>query len=190
MKDKKQLIALTVGFIALVIIGSFYLKYSDDQRTKTNTNFENIPNQINNIESSVQENKITPKETSPDQSNIKESSKTNSDNVATTPPPTTNQNPYPEGTAAWYVYQKRTELELPISALGSLEVWPQSAKQKGFSVSRTPTKSSIAHKGSFIGFVEAVNLDGSVSVSHMSTYNTLQSLTIPVSETGNYWFLQ
>jgi surface antigen len=99
-------------------------------------------------------------------------------------------NPYGEGTSAWYVYKRRAEVGKPILVgLGMPSSFPINASNAGYLVNRIPEKWSIGTLNNSVGFVEAVNEDGSFKIDVYGYAGTEGLTSFSVAPTdSNYPF--
>ena len=80
--------------------------------------------------------------------------------------------------------------------LGNARDWARGAAARGYSVNRTPSAGSIFQTSSgwygHVGYVEAVNADGSITVTEMNygyvPYRVIRS-TIPAGSVGNFNYI-
>lgn len=101
--------------------------------------------------------------------------------------------PYGRGQCTQWAWYKRQDLP---SMLGNANAWARSAAAAGYVVNRTPSAGAIFQTGSgwygHVGYVEAVNPDGSIVVSEMNynyrPYMVIRS-TIPASGVGNFNYI-
>lgn len=91
---------------------------------------------------------------------------------------------------AWYKRQ-----DLP-SNLGNANTWAVRAAAAGFLVNRTPAPGAIFQTNvgwyGHVGYVEAVNADGSITVTEMNyNYRSFQVIRaiIPANAVGNFYFI-
>ena len=85
--------------------------------------------------------------------------------------------------------------DLPAN-LGNANAWARNAAARGYTVNRTPSAGAIFQTTSgwygHVGYVEAVNSDGSIVVSEMNynyrAYLVIRS-TIPASSVGNFNYI-
>ena len=100
--------------------------------------------------------------------------------------------PYGSGQCTQWAWYKRQDLP---STLGNANAWARSAAADGYVVNRTPAAGAIFQTSSgwygHVGYVEAVNPDGSIVVSEMNygvNYRVIRS-TIPASYVGNFNYI-
>ena len=101
--------------------------------------------------------------------------------------------PYVGGQCTQWAWYNRKDLP---SNLGNANAWARNAAAAGFTVNRTPSAGAIFQTTSgwygHVGYVEAVNSDGSITVSEMN-YNYRSYLviraTIPASSVGNFNYI-
>ena len=105
-------------------------------------------------------------------------------------------NGYDYGYCTWWAAQQRLNHGLPMPTnLGDAWSWKYRAPSAGLSVSSTPVAGAIiwfpmAYPG-HVGFVEAVNADGSITISEMNMrgWGVVDRQTIPASQVGNYSYI-
>lgn len=101
--------------------------------------------------------------------------------------------PYGAGQCTQWAWSKRRDLP---SNLGNANTWAARAAAAGFTVNRTPSAGAIFQTSSgwygHVGYVEAVNADGSITVTEMnygySPYLVIRA-TIPASSVGNFNYI-
>ena len=101
--------------------------------------------------------------------------------------------PYGAGQCTQWAWSKRRDLP---STLGNANTWAARAAAAGYTVNRTPSAGAIFQTSSgwygHVGYVEAVNGDGSITVTEMnygySTYLVIRA-TIPASSVGNFNYI-
>ena len=101
--------------------------------------------------------------------------------------------PYGAGQCTQWAWSKRRDLP---STLGNANTWAARAAAAGYVVNRTPSAGAIFQTSSgwygHVGYVEAVNGDGSITVTEMnygySPYLVIRA-TIPVSSVGNFNYI-
>lgn len=101
--------------------------------------------------------------------------------------------PYVAGQCTQYAWYKRQDLP---SSLGNANAWAYTAAAAGYTVSRSPVAGAIFQTSSgwygHVGYVEAVNGDGSIVVSEMnynySPFMVIRS-TIPANAVGNFNYI-
>ena len=101
--------------------------------------------------------------------------------------------PYAAGQCTQWAWYNRKDLP---SNLGNANTWARKAAAAGFTVDRTPSAGAIFQTTSgwygHVGFVEAVNPDGSIVVTEMNynyrTYLVIRA-TIPASAVGNFNYI-
>lgn len=102
--------------------------------------------------------------------------------------------PYAAGQCTQWAWYKRGG-NLP-STLGNANTWAARARAAGYTVDRTPSAGAVFQTSSgwygHVGYVEAVNADGSILVTEMN-YNyrpfMVIQATIPASAVGNFWYI-
>jgi LysM repeat protein len=101
--------------------------------------------------------------------------------------------PYGGGQCTQWAWFNRQDLP---SNLGNANSWANRARAAGFPVSRTPSAGAVFQTSSgwygHVGYVEAVNSDGSITVTEMNynyrTYLVIRA-TIPASAVGNFNYI-
>ena len=101
--------------------------------------------------------------------------------------------PYGAGQCTQWAWSKRRDLP---STLGNANTWAARASAAGFVVNRTPSAGAVFQTSSgwygHVGYVEAVNGDGSITVTEMnygySPYLVIRA-TIPASSVGNFNYI-
>lgn len=101
--------------------------------------------------------------------------------------------PYGSGQCTQWAWYNRQDLP---SNLGNANSWANRARAAGFPVSRKPSAGAIFQTSSgwygHVGYVEAVNADGSITVTEMNynyrTYLVIRA-TIPASAVGNFNYI-
>ncbi|MBR3253951.1 LysM peptidoglycan-binding domain-containing protein [Candidatus Saccharibacteria bacterium] len=101
--------------------------------------------------------------------------------------------PYGAGQCTQWAWYKRQDLP---STLGNANTWAARAAAAGYTVSREPVAGAVFQTSSgwygHVGYVEAVNGDGSILVSEMNynyrPYMVIQS-TIPASAVGSFNYI-
>lgn len=100
--------------------------------------------------------------------------------------------PYGAGQCTQWAWYKRQDLP---STLGNANAWARSAAAAGYVVNNTPAAGAILQTSSgwygHVGYVEAVNPDGSIIMSEMNygiPFRVIRS-TIPASAVGNFYYI-
>ena len=101
--------------------------------------------------------------------------------------------PYGAGQCTQWAWSKRRDLP---STLGNANPWAARAAAAGYVVNRTPSAGAVFQTSSgwygHVGYVEAVNADGSITVTEMnygySPYLVIRA-TIPASSVGNFNYI-
>lgn len=101
--------------------------------------------------------------------------------------------PYGRGQCTQWAWYKRQDLP---SNLGNANTWARNAAARGYTVNRTPSAGAVFQTSSgwygHVGYVEAVNADGSIVVSEMNynyrPYMVIRS-TIPASSVRNFNYI-
>lgn len=97
-------------------------------------------------------------------------------------------NGYAYGYCTWYAFNRRAEMGRPIgSNWGNAVTWASYAASSGFKVNKTPAPGAVIQNGGgygHVGIVEAVNADGSLTVSDMNYrgWNVISTRTVPASQ--------
>ena len=100
--------------------------------------------------------------------------------------------PYGAGQCTQWAWSKRPDLP---SSLGNANAWARNAAAAGYLVDRTPAAGAIFQTSSgwygHVGYVEAVNSDGSIVVSEMNYGIPFRAIraTIPASAVGNFNYI-
>lgn len=101
--------------------------------------------------------------------------------------------PYGAGQCTQWAWYKRGG-SIP-STWGNANTWAYAAERDGYVVNRTPSAGAIFQTGSgwagHVGYVEAVNPDGSIVVSEMNygiPFRAIRS-TVPASAVGNFNYI-
>ncbi|MBR3228890.1 LysM peptidoglycan-binding domain-containing protein [Candidatus Saccharibacteria bacterium] len=100
--------------------------------------------------------------------------------------------PYGRGQCTQWAWYKRQDLP---SQLGNANAWARNAAAYGYVVNRTPSAGAVFQTSSgwygHVGYVEAVNDDGSIVVTEMNyrvPYRVIRSI-IPASSVGNFNYI-
>ena len=100
--------------------------------------------------------------------------------------------PYGAGQCTQWVWYKRQDLP---NMLGNANTWARNAAAYGYLVDNTPSAGAVIQSSSgwygHVGYVEAVNEDGSIVVTEMNygiPYRVIRS-TIPASVVGNFNYI-
>lgn len=101
--------------------------------------------------------------------------------------------PYGAGQCTQWAWSKRRDIP---STLGNANTWAARAAAAGYTVNRTPSAGAIFQTSSgwygHVGYVEAVNPDGSITVTEMnygySPYLVIRA-TIPAGSVGNFNYI-
>lgn len=101
--------------------------------------------------------------------------------------------PYAAGQCTQWAWYNRQDLP---TNLGNANAWARNAAAQGFPVDRVPSAGAIFQTSSgwygHVGYVEAVNGDGSITVTEMnynySTYLVIRA-TIPASVVSNFYYI-
>ena len=101
--------------------------------------------------------------------------------------------PYGAGQCTQWAWSKRRDLP---STLGNANTWASRAAAAGYVVNRTPSAGAVFQTSSgwygHVGYVEAVNGDGSITVTEMnygySPYLVIRA-TIPAGSVGNFYYI-
>ncbi len=101
-------------------------------------------------------------------------------------------NGYDYGYCTWYAANKRTETGRPIPAnLGNASTWKVLAQRAGIGVGNTPAAGAVIWTPprdyyGHVGYVEAVNPDGSIWISEMNSYGGYASMDVDSAKTGGW----
>lgn len=89
-------------------------------------------------------------------------------------------NRYVKGYCTWYVKNRRPDLP---NNLGNAATWTARAAAQGYSTGSTPVVGAVGQQGNHVVYVEAVNGDGTVTVSEMNWdgWNVISSRTVAAS---------
>jgi N-acetylmuramoyl-L-alanine amidase len=105
-------------------------------------------------------------------------------------------NGYDYGYCTYWSALRRAQVGMPIpSNLGNAVSWKTLAARAGYAVSGVPKQYAVIWfpTGGYghVGFVEAVNADGSISISEMNAagWNKVSYATIPASQVGKYSYI-
>lgn len=107
-------------------------------------------------------------------------------------------NRYAYGYCTYYAFNKRAAAGRPIgSNWGNATTWASLARASGFSVDKNPRAGDVFQVSGgwggygHVGYVEAVNADGSVLVSEMNYtgWNRVSSRTISASQVGMFNYI-
>ena len=100
--------------------------------------------------------------------------------------------PYVAGQCTQWAWYNRQDLP---GQLGNANAWARNAAAYGYTVNHTPSAGAVIQTGAgwygHVGYVEAVNPDGSIVMSEMNygvPYRVIRS-TIPASAVGNYNYI-
>lgn len=100
--------------------------------------------------------------------------------------------PYGRGQCTQWAWYNRQDLP---SSLGNANAWARNAAAAGYLVDRTPSAGAVIQTTAgwygHVGYVEAVNPDGSIVMSEMNygiPYRVIRS-TIPASAVGNFNYI-
>lgn len=107
-------------------------------------------------------------------------------------------NRYAYGYCTYYAFNKRAAAGRPIgSNWGNATTWASLARASGFAVDKTPRPGDVFQNSGgwggygHVGYVEAVNADGSILVSEMNYvgWNRVSSRTISADQVGMYNYI-
>ena len=106
-------------------------------------------------------------------------------------------NGYDYGYCTWYAANKRAAIGRPVpSNLGNASTWKVLAQRAGFAVGSVPQSGAVIWTPprdyyGHVGFVEAVNPDGSVLVSEMNTagFAVRSTKTLSAAEAARYSYI-
>lgn len=91
-----------------------------------------------------------------------------------------NGNRYSYGYCTWYAKNRRPDLP---NNLGNANTWVARARAQGLPTGSAPRVGAIGQQGMHVVYVEAVNANGTVTVSEMNFkgFNVISSRTVPAS---------
>ncbi len=107
-------------------------------------------------------------------------------------------NKYSYGYCTWYVYNRRSEMGMPIGSYwGNASSWAYAARSAGFLVDHTPSYGAIMQNGGGLGHVavvENVAANGDVTVSEMNNgayggWGVKDTRTISAGQAAVYTFI-
>lgn len=103
------------------------------------------------------------------------------------------------GQCTWWAIERRAAMGMPLpgGALGNAAEWAYTLGQAGYGVNSTPSRGAVIQNGGgygHVGVVEAVNGDGSITISEMNNYSAggayaVDMRTIPANALGNFNFI-
>lgn len=103
------------------------------------------------------------------------------------------------GNCTWYAWERRAEMGRPIpgGAMGHAAQWNTSFAAMGYKVNTTPSVGAIFQNGGgygHVGIVEAINSDGSITVSEMNNYsgggfNGINDRYIPANQVSSFNYI-
>jgi surface antigen len=94
-------------------------------------------------------------------------------------------NTYTPGYCTWYAKNRRPDLP---NRLGNASAWVSSAAAQGFATGSTPQAGAIGQQGNHVVYVEAVNGDGTVTVSEMN-YSGLYVISSRTVAASNFMYI-
>jgi surface antigen len=106
-------------------------------------------------------------------------------------------NGYDYGYCTWWVATRRQQVGKPVpSNLGNASTWKINSQRAGMPGGYAPQQYAVwwptpRDYYGHVGFVEAVDADGTVHISEMNTigWGRVSYKTIPASEAGNYYYI-
>lgn len=91
-------------------------------------------------------------------------------------------NTYFKGYCTWYVKDRRPDLP---NMLGNGGQWTANAAAKGYATGSTPQVGAVAETSGHVAYVEAVNADGTITISEMNGtagFGAIGSRNVPASQ--------
>lgn len=91
-------------------------------------------------------------------------------------------NTYFKGYCTWYVKERRPDLP---NRLGNGGQWVASAAAQGYATGSTPQVGAVAETSGHVAYVEAVNADGTITISDMNGaagFGNVGSRNVPASQ--------
>lgn len=105
-------------------------------------------------------------------------------------------NRYAYGNCTWYAYERRAQLGRPVGSFwGNAATWASYARAAGYLVNNTPAVGAVMQNGGGYGhvaIVEAVNADGSITVSEMNyagNFNRVTSRTVSAGTAAGFNYI-
>lgn len=97
-----------------------------------------------------------------------------------------NGNTYFKGYCTWYAKQRRPDLP---NQLGNGGQWVANAAARGIATGSTPKVGAIAETSGHVGYVEAVNADGTITISDMNGRAGFGNVGSYTANAGNYQYI-
>ena len=94
-------------------------------------------------------------------------------------------NTYAPGYCTWYAKSRRPDLP---NRMGNASSWISSAAAQGFATGSTPRAGAIGQQGNHVVYIEAVNGDGTVTVSEMN-YRGLYVKSSRTASAGSFRYI-
>lgn len=105
-------------------------------------------------------------------------------------------NGYARGYCTWYAYERRLQLGRPVGSFwGNAATWDPYARAAGYVVNKTPAVGAVMQNGGGYGhvaIVEAVNADGSLTISEMNyagNWNRVTSRTVDAGTAARFTYI-
>lgn len=95
-------------------------------------------------------------------------------------------NTYAWGNCTWYVKNVRPDLP---NMLGNGGSWTANAAARGYSTGYTPRVGAVAEEPGHVAYVEAVNADGTISISEMNYAGGLGQVNHRTVPASNYSYI-
>lgn len=95
-------------------------------------------------------------------------------------------NTYFKGYCTWYAKQRRPDLP---NQLGNGGQWVANAAARGIATGSTPKVGAIAETTGHVGYVEAVNGDGTITISDMNGRAGFGNVGSYTTNAGNYQYI-
>lgn len=95
-------------------------------------------------------------------------------------------NTYFKGYCTWYAKQRRPDLP---NMLGNGGQWVANAAARGLATGSTPKVGAIAETSGHVGYVEAVNADGTITISDMNGRAGFGNVGSYNANAGNYKYI-
>lgn len=97
-----------------------------------------------------------------------------------------NGNTYFKGYCTWYAKSRRPDLP---NQLGNGGQWVANAAARGIATGSTPKVGAIAETSGHVGYVEAVNADGTITISDMNGRAGFGNVGSYTANAGNYQYI-
>lgn len=105
-------------------------------------------------------------------------------------------NRYAPGNCTWYAYERRLQLGRPVGSFwGNAATWAMYARAAGYLVDNKPEVGAVMQNGGGFGhvaIVEAVNSDGSITISEMNyagNFNRVTSRTVSAGAVSGFNYI-